>query len=314
MTESSAPETLPKAPPQRGRDREVWVGVFVLVAVATALGLLFTLTDAALFRGRYIVSTVVPDAGGIRRGDPVQMRGVNIGRILQFEISQQDVRVRLEIEGEYRIPADSRVELKSAGLLGGMVADVMPGASTKKLRNGDALPGATATALMSTATAIADSTQVVLDRVKATLTEETVTGIKKTVASAEKGSAEMDALVKDLRGLTAEQRVELKTLTASLRRAAEGVEKAATRPELERAIARLDSLTAEMEKASGSLSRASASLETVLGRMERGEGTLGKLSKEDALYKNLNQASENLSRLLEDLRKNPKRYVKLSLF
>jgi len=314
MTESTAPRALPTAPPQRGRDREVWVGLFVLVALAIGLGLLFTLTDAAMFRGRYIVSTRVPDAGGIRRGDPVQMRGVNIGRVNQFQIAQDGVRIRLEIEGEYPIPADSRVELKSAGLLGGMVADVVPGASTQRLRNGDAIPGATTTALMSTATAIADSTQTVLDRMKATLTDETVTGLKKTVSSVEKGSAEMDALVRDLRGLTAEQRVELKTITASLRRASEGVEKASTRPELERAIARLDSLTAQMDQATASLSRGSASLENVMGRMERGEGTLGKLSKDDALYANLNDASKSLKLLLEDLRKNPKRYVKLSLF
>jgi phospholipid/cholesterol/gamma-HCH transport system substrate-binding protein len=292
----------------------VWVGLFVLVAAAIGLTLLFTLTDAALFRGRYIISTVVPDAGGIRRGDPVQMRGVNIGRVLQFRIAREGVTIRLEIEGEYPIPSDSKVALKSAGLLGGMVADVEPGTSTQRLRNGDAIPGTAEPALMNTAKVIADSTQTLLDRMKATLTDETVTGIKKTVGSMEKGTAEMDALAKDLRTIASEQRGELKTLTASLRRAAEGVEKAATRPELERAIARLDAVTAEMEKATASLSRASSSLEAVMGRVERGEGTLGKLSKDDALYADLTDASKSLNALLEDLRKNPKRYVKLSLF
>jgi phospholipid/cholesterol/gamma-HCH transport system substrate-binding protein len=52
-----------------------------------------------------------------------------------------------------------------------------------------------------------------------------------------------------------------------------------------------------------------------------GEGSLGKLSKDEALYtslhktvENLNGASTDLRELLVDLKKNPKRYVKLSLF
>ena len=77
MTEKDA---LP-LPPSRGQSREAMVGLFVILGVAAVLITLYTLTDAAMFRGRYFVRTLVPDAGGIRRGDPVQMRGVNIGRV-----------------------------------------------------------------------------------------------------------------------------------------------------------------------------------------------------------------------------------------
>ena len=108
-------DSLPVAPPARGHDRELIVGLFVIVGVLSVLGALFTFTDAALFRGRYIVTTIVPDAGGIRKGDPVQMRGVNIGRVKSFHISPEGVAIRLEVEGEYKIPSDSRVELEVGG-------------------------------------------------------------------------------------------------------------------------------------------------------------------------------------------------------
>src|SRR3972149_4048993 len=72
-----------------------------------------------------------------RRGDPGQMRGVNIGRVLRFQIGKEgSVAVQLEIEGEYGVPADSHVELKSSGILGGMVAEVVPGTSDRRLRTG----------------------------------------------------------------------------------------------------------------------------------------------------------------------------------
>jgi phospholipid/cholesterol/gamma-HCH transport system substrate-binding protein len=76
---------------------------------------LFTLTDVGALRNRYMVTTVVPDAAGIRRGDPVQMLGVNIGRVRGFDIGANGVAVQLELQREYPVPADSRVELVSSG-------------------------------------------------------------------------------------------------------------------------------------------------------------------------------------------------------
>ena len=100
----SEEQPLPALTPSRFRDRELWVGVFVILVVAAGLAALFILTDAALFRGRYIIRTVVTDAGGIRRGDPVQMRGVNIGRVTSFRVAPEGVAVDSEIDNQYPIP------------------------------------------------------------------------------------------------------------------------------------------------------------------------------------------------------------------
>ena len=99
-----------------------------------------------------------------------------------------------------------------------------------------------------------------------------------------------------------------------LLRTAAGVERVTTGPELQRAAERMDSLTQRLDEATAALNRASSSLEVVLARLERGEGTLGLLSKDDSLYHNLNRAVENLSRLTEDFQKNPRRYINLEIF
>src|SRR5688572_1101532 len=137
----SPPEDQKDAAPPSGANQTLWVGLFLILGLVALLAALFVLTDAAIFRGRIIVSTHVANAGGIRRGDPVQMLGVNIGRVQRFRIDKDGVEIRLELEGEYPVPKDSHVLLKSSGLLGGMVADIVPGNSTERLRNGDTLPG-----------------------------------------------------------------------------------------------------------------------------------------------------------------------------
>ena len=308
-------ETLPKAPaPRSGADREFMVGVFVIVGIAAVLTALYTLTDAALFRGRYIVTTLVPNASGIRRGDPVQMRGVNIGRVQKFGIAQEGVTIHLEIEGEYDVPSDSRVELRSAGPLSGMVANVVPGQSPTRIRGGQELPGSTAETVFDQAGKLADESEKVLQRVQTLLSEKTVTDVQSS-------AADMQALLKDLAEITAKQKKDLVALASSLRRSAEGVEKATTGPELESAVKRVDAVAQRMEALTESLDRSAKSTEALLGRIERGEGTLGKLSKDETLYLNANEAVANLNqavvemrKLTEDIRKQPKRYLKLSLF
>lgn len=301
-------------PPAQGRDQAVWVGLFLVLGLASALAALLVLTDAAIFRGRYIVTTHVLNAGGIRRGDPVQMRGVNIGRVMAFHIKEDGVDIRLEIEGEYEVPEDSNVQLVSAGLLGGLIAEVVPGKSQKVLRYGDRVAGRTAEQLTELTNRLTDKTDKVLTQIDALLAPETIKDVKASTGDLRK-------LLSELKGAVGEQRGELKTLVASLRKSAEGLERVATAPEVERAAKRLDALTERLDKTSATLDRSAASLESVMGRMDRGEGTLGKLSKDAELYDNLNRAAlklndtlESTRKLTDDLKANPKKYFKVSIF
>lgn len=300
-------EELLAGVPVRSRQRDVWTGAFVLAGVLALLVALFTLTDAATFRGRYIVTTVVDDAGGIRRGDPVQMRGVNIGRVQKFKMVPGGVAIRLELEGEYAVPRDSRVVLRSAGMLGGVVAEVEPGQSTERLRGGHEIPGARAEGVFDMAGDVGARASDLLERIKEALSEQTLGALGD-------GATELRGLLAELNLLAAEQRKELATLIQSLSRTAAGVEGVVAGPELARIVARLDSVATRTEELTGSLGRASNSLEAVLARLEQGEGTLGRLSVDRALYDNINQAAVSLDELLRDVKENPSRYFTVKIF
>jgi phospholipid/cholesterol/gamma-HCH transport system substrate-binding protein len=303
------------APPVRGKNQELWVGLFVIIGTLTTVYLLLTLTDAAMFRGRYIVSSLVKDASGVRKGDPVQMRGVGIGRVQKFLINSSGVKVYLEIEGEYStIPADSHVELVSAGLLGGMVARVIPGTAAEVARNGSELAGEIQASIQQQADDIAGEAKKTLTRVQTLLSDPM---IKDTQSSVK----ELDTLLKRLSSIAAEQQKELKTLTTSMREASQNIEKATSREEIDRAMKRLDTLSASAERTSATVESSTKALDAVLGRIQRGEGTLGKLSTDDTLYKNLNKTLESVDataleakNLLADLKANPKKYLKVSVF
>jgi phospholipid/cholesterol/gamma-HCH transport system substrate-binding protein len=308
-------EDLMKALPRRSANREVRVGLFVLVGIVAFLTILFTMTDVGTFRGRYYATTVVESAGGMRRGDPVQMRGVNIGRVIDFDIVPGGVGVRMEIYDEYDIPADSRAQMKSSGIMGGMTVDIIPGRSTERIADGAEIPGHSGTSdIMAQAAGIGSRADTALMRVNMLLSQDNIEGIGSTVGSANASAEELQSLLDELNGIATQQRGQLAAISASLRRSAAGVESATAGPELQRSIQQVDALTAQLARTTTSLNQTSVALQSVITRLERGEGTLGKLTTDEQLYNNLNATVNNLNALITDIQQNPKKYISVSVF
>ncbi len=298
---------LDRAAPPIAGGREVRVGLFVLLGALAFAFVLFLMTDPATFRGRYLVATEVTDAGGIRRGDPVQMRGVNIGRVHQFDLSPSGVLITLEIEGEWEIPSDSRTELGSLDLLGGRTVSVIRGDSDTPIEPGQIMPGQSIEGVMGMADTLGEEARSTMERVRALMADTAVTSLHSSIG-------ELEQVLGNLSEITEEQKGELAELSASLARSATRVEDLAQREELDRSLARADSTIAQLQTASARLAQASGSLEVILQRIEQGQGTLGRLTEDEALYESLDEALNEIAQLARDIRENPNRYINLRIF
>jgi len=296
------------ATPSSAGGREVRVGIFVLLGVISFVAVLFLLTDPATLRGRYMLVTEVDNAGGVRRGDPIQMRGVNIGRVHGFEMEPNErVAITMEMDGQWKIPVDSRTQMGASGIFGGRTLEIVPGHSQQMLQPDDTLPGeeGASAGLLGSVGELSGKADTVLDRIRTLLDTGTVTSVRQS-------ATELETLLTELSAMTREQRGTLDRLTKSMAGVAEDLDGAA--PDARRAIARADSAMTVLAQTGTSLDQAAASLRTLLGRMERGEGTLGRLSSDEALYENMNKAAESIAALVDDIRANPKRYINLSIF
>jgi phospholipid/cholesterol/gamma-HCH transport system substrate-binding protein len=304
-------EEIRQAVPSTAGGKDARVGLFVIAGLLAFVTVLFWLTDPGTFRGRYVLVTTVSNAGGIRGGDPIQMYGVNLGRVRSFEmVGAGRIDITMEIEGEWSIPRGSRTVFGAAGIFGGRTLVIEPGTSPEMHQPGDTIPGEGpgGGGLLGSVDALGETAGTVLGRIQALLDEETVGSVQ--------GSArELEGLLTELSSIAGEQRNTLGQLTESLTRSAGGLEQAAAAgPDVARMIARADSAMAVLESTSGNLDAAATSLRSVLARIDGGEGTLGRLSTDDALYVSLSAAAESLNALLLDLQANPKKYINISIF
>ena len=290
------------------------MGLFAILGVFAVWFALMTLTSPTMFRGRYFLNTTVANAAGIRKGDPVQMRGVNIGRVLSFRIGEQGVQLQLEIEKTYAVPSDSRAELRSSGLLAGMVVEVVPGRSPRSLAPGEELPGANGPGVFDKVQSLAGEADQVAERMQRLLSD-------KTIRNVEDGSGQMKDVLRQASAVLSDQRGGLQELSRSLRSSAAGIERVATSPELERTVKQMDELTRRVDSLVTTMDRSAKSFDAVVARIDNGQGTLGRLSRDEVLYERVSQAALDfdkaaleLQKLVEDVRRQPKKYINLSVF
>ncbi len=319
MTESTqgsrrqapSPEEMAQHLPLGTRGREARVGVFVIFGLLSFATVLFMLTDPAMFRLRHELYTVIDDAGGVRVGDPIQMRGVNIGRVAGFHMRDDDfVSMKLEIERGSQVPLGSTMRLGVSGMFGGRTVEVIPTRETVFHVGGDTIPGegGRAGGILGSMDDLSEQGGRVLTQVESFLNNE-------TIASVQGGAREFEALLVQLSDFFEEQRTEMGSLIETLQASAEGVQSATEAgPELASAIARADSAMLALNELTAELDGSLVTVRSILEKIDNGEGTFGKLVNDDQAYVAWLDLNERMSSLLADLKENPKKYINFSLF
>lgn len=318
MQGPSDAEVEAAVPPQAGGGH-VRIGIFVLVGLFASIYLLYELTDPAFFRGRYKLTTTVENVMGLNKGDPVQMRGVTIGKVFGFEMATEgeNVVITLEVEGQWPILEGSRAQLVSTGLMDPRTVEIVPGPGPGRLGGGASLPGSAVKGLLDDTESLGQMGQDVLNRVTELLSPKNLENIT--------GSADgLNTLLAELSDLLQSEGENLKETISSLNRAADGLAEVAgpeLREDLESTMESVASTMASADSAMGRLNATSvsveaavASLQTILTRIESGEGTLGRLWASDSLHTSLLTTAESVRLLLDDLRENPGRYFTVSVF
>ncbi len=336
------------------RGREFLVGLVIIVAVAVAVVGTLWLQGTNFGRPTRTVEALMLSAGQLDEGNPVTYRGVRIGTVasITVEPSGDAIRVTMLLTDPVELPPDPAVVLGPESLFGDWQAeivsvarfprfsfyDVPPDASTSAgvpgpLLGGYALPEITR--LTASAEQISGNLADLTDRLELTFNDETAANLTAAIGNVE-------AITEDLRALVEQQSAVAASITANADSALLEVEQAAiaARRSFDRvdgllADEQIDSIVTNMRVASAgirdlaadlsdpedglavTLDRADSALarvDRIAARLEAGEGSLGRLLTDSTLAVRTEEVLRSLDFLLQDVRENPGRYVRLSIF
>src|SRR5213594_4168443 len=279
---------------------EVGVGALVVAGLIAFTVFMFWLTGRSITSKGVPVAVEFKNVSGLKEGDPVRVSGVKKGRVARVRLDRVGrVTVTLQLDPEVRPHQDATAAVASADFLGAKFVDYNPGINDTLLVTGAHIKGVTEEQFADVASRAATSANELIANVNKGLNaSELASDIHNTLMATQRG---MEALTSAANGPAIKQTQQ--TLDTLL-----GASK------VEKSGARLDTLSANLTQLTTRLADATGSLKRVLDRMDRGEGTLGKMASDTMLYKNLNATLTSLTALLTDLRERPGRYINVKVF
>ncbi len=121
---------------------ETVVGIFVVIGLVCVGYMTAKLGNVSLFGdSTYTLYARFTSVSGLRTGNPVEMLGIEIGRVAGFEMDQENLQalVALKINDGIKIYGDAIASIKTAGLIGDKYVSIDPGGADDLLKPGDTI-------------------------------------------------------------------------------------------------------------------------------------------------------------------------------
>lgn len=300
--------------------REVKIGIFAVAMLIAAWAGIRFLKGFDIFSRNAVYYASYDQVNGVESASPIMMRGVKIGTVtgISFDPQRSDnVVLQFTIRRQFRIPTDSEAKIFSNGLMGGKAIEIIYGQADTYLEKGDTLRSIRERDLMDVAGSELDFFKQELSRVVNDLSR-TLGNVNRLL---EANAANVDGTMQHLNDLSGDMAEIVRTEKLHMQQAVEGLARFSTMlgecaPQIDSVVGNLNRISGELADAdfAGRLSEAVSRVNALLAEAQTGEGTLGKLIGDPALYDSLTVASGNLASLLADLERYPGRYVHFSLF
>lgn len=256
---------------------------------------------------------------GLSVSNPVTMNGFKIGKVQKINFNSKNTRellVDIIIDNDVIFPKTSLAELYETGLIGGKAIAIIPdykNDSTIAL-DGDYLKGVIKPGLTELVNqilpqvqlqieAVMKNAEIVLQNINTLFDDETKKELKSSIEDFSNLTSSLSETSDEISKLIANNSENLTNSLSDFRSASNNI-KSIT-----------DSLNSDdIKSITTNLNSLVNNLNSITTSLKNSEGTAGKLINDKSIYDNLENATNQLNRLIEDIKLNPSRYINFSVF
>ena len=220
------------------------VGIFFVITVLLTITVIFFFGKIRPFRKGYHIIVNFHRVAGLSVGDEVRLAGLKVGEVSSLEMTKREILVNLWIQEKAKISKDAKITVAQVSIMGGQYVSISPGdPESPSISPGETIEGYDPSSI-----------------------EDVVTQLVET------GN-------------------EIKNLSQSLSKISES------------ANLMLEENSQSVRELISSLNNVTKNLDKIIERVEKGEGTVGKLIKEEDLYNETLQAVKDLRETIEEAKK-----------
>ncbi len=324
---------------------EVKIGILAVVAVSLSLwGYKFIMGQNVLTSSN-IYYVEYANVNQLQKATPVTINGFPVGVVADLYLKPNDperkIVVVLDLSRDIQIPKNTKAVIISTGFMGGkaiMLDYEKPCSGEDCAKSGDYLKGETRGLLASMVGE--DKVQSYVDIIKSgleeiidTLNQEfldensnspialSVRDLRSTMANLKSSTGQLDALMQrssgDISGTLKNLNAVTKTIETnnekikSIISNTDALSAQLVEADLKQTIAEIKTAVGNLSKTLSTADEAISGVSSTVGKINKGEGTLGKLMQDEALYYELKELSVTLDSLAMDIEKRPYRYIPL---
>ncbi len=292
---------------------ELKVGLVVIVACAILIFGLIWVKGIRFDQTRYKYSVVFPNVGSLEVGDPVCVSGVPKGKVEKIKLHQGDVLVTFNLTTDVILKRDAEFTIMNVGLMGERFLAVQTGYSDTLLDLSQPIRGyydmgipevmGKMDEMISQIRRLAEHLEAVVGTQSSQdALIQTIKNLKeisqKTNALLDRNEEKFDQTLKDLSYTSAE----LRKIVAD------------NKGKLESTVDNFSSASKKLDNITTTLDSVSVSLKKLSSKIEGREGTLGQLLNDTTLYEQIKKTTQDVDSLILDIKKHPKKYLKISIF
>lgn len=313
------------------------------LSIEFKIGLIVTLSLVLLYwgvnflKGKDVLSSerifvaVYKDVGGLEKTNPITINGLKVGQVRDMYFvgtGSAQVAIELVLKNDISIPANSTAKIVSSDLLGSKAVEITLGDSPELAKPGDTLVASVeasikdevnrqlkplktkAEDLMSSIDTVLTMLQGVFSRDNTANFSKSVESIASSFENLESTTSTLDTLMTDQKNRIEEILENIESITSNLKN---------NENQLNNIIANFSAVSDSIAgirfaQTMAHVDQTVNELAEITGKINKGEGSMGMLINNDSLYIELEKSSRELNLLLEDIRLNPKKYVRFSVF
>lgn len=296
---------------------ELKVALTILAALVMAFLGYRVMSDLPIFRQSTVVHTYFDRADGLSPGNYIYISGVNVGSVKRMELVGGDsVRVTMTFDLGVDVPKNSVAYLESSGLLDEKAIIIERGDSPENIQYGDYIEGHYRGGMMETlkqeGEELSEDVSESFGQLNKLLAQLNSMLSDRTKGRVDSVLNNLQSTTEDVSGIFRSRRSELESSIQHAQQFLANVDTVSMRNKnrVDSVLVGLDRSLSELETLSRDLNQTNHELNQILVKINNGEGSLGKLVNDPALYDNLESLSAEMNSLIKNINENPRKYLK----
>ena len=304
-------------------NKEFKIGVLVFIVFSILIIGVNYLKGLSIFRNNIIYYTIYEDIGGLEVGSSIMINGYKVGMVSDINLldnKQKNLIVKLSLEKDILVPMNTVARIINQDLMGTKSVALILGNSNENLDSGDTLLSSIEASLQEEVNAqilplknkaeqLISSVDSIVMVISAVLNKQTRNNLSNSLVSLDQTFLLLSQTIRKVDRLVSDNDDRISKIIENLESVSSNIN--SSNGEVINILNNFSAISDSLSEAN--IGQILKDFSDIINQINSKKGNLGLMLNDDNIYNNLEKSTNELSELIEDIKLNPSRYIKLSI-